>query len=258
MRHWLAVCTIVRNEARYMKEWIENHLLEGVTMFFIYDNGSTDNLREILKPFNYCTYLIDWPLHPGQKAAYADCIQRFSNTCEWLAFIDADEFLYCRDKRTVATVLNEFHYASAIAVHWLLFGSNGEIEADGKTDDGEDIPVVCRFIRRAKDVNPHVKSIVRTSCLNGVGYDVHCFDVIGDIVDEKHLHLPKHYSLDYNGTADVLAINHYHTKSKEEYKQKCLRGRADTGEVRDFESSFAAHDVNEVKDTVLRRKRHEY
>jgi hypothetical protein len=57
MRHWLAVCTIVRNEARYMKEWIENHLLEGVTMFFIYDNGSTDNLREILKPFNYCTYL---------------------------------------------------------------------------------------------------------------------------------------------------------------------------------------------------------
>lgn len=38
-----AVCAIVRNEARYMVEWVAYYAAIGVDAFIIYDNGSTDD-----------------------------------------------------------------------------------------------------------------------------------------------------------------------------------------------------------------------
>lgn len=217
-------------------------------MFFLYDNGSTDNTREMLEQFNYCTYLMNWDIFPGQKTAYDHAIRTFGTTSMWMAFIDADEFLYSKEGK-LSDALTEYEYASAVAVHWLLFGSNGK-------EEYSDAPVVTRFTKRAAAVNPHVKSIVQPRYVNGIGPNVHTFDVQGDVVDEKQRHLINcRYALQENGTADKFAINHYHTKSKGEYREKCLRGRADTGEMRDFESSFKAHDVNEVEDLYLFNKR---
>ena len=45
---YLAACTIYRDDAAYLAEWIEFHRLMGVERFFLYDNGSTDNHREVL------------------------------------------------------------------------------------------------------------------------------------------------------------------------------------------------------------------
>ena len=47
-RHYLAVCAIAKNEGAYFAEWIEWHLSQGVEKFYIYDNESTDNTREVL------------------------------------------------------------------------------------------------------------------------------------------------------------------------------------------------------------------
>ncbi|GMO23401.1 MAG: hypothetical protein Ta2B_02600 [Termitinemataceae bacterium] len=41
----LSIVAIVKNEASYIKEWIEYHRLVGVDRFYIYDDNSTDNLR---------------------------------------------------------------------------------------------------------------------------------------------------------------------------------------------------------------------
>ncbi len=244
MKHHLTVVTIVRNEARYIREWISHHRKEGVDNFIIYDNESTDNLDDALSPFKYCTYVLNWPVFPGQKTAYADALKRFGNTTKWMAFIDADEFLWS-PTTTVAVELEKFDYAAAVAVNWLLFGSNANSAY-------EDKPVVERFTRRADGVNPHVKSIVQPSLVKGIGVNVHTFDLDGPVVDEKHRHLDSdNYALHPGGSAERLAINHYHVKSYEEYKEKCQRGRADTGELRDFVTSFEAHDRNDVEDTRL-------
>ena len=39
------ICTSVRNEAPYIQEWLEFHLLVGATKFVIYDDKSTDGLK---------------------------------------------------------------------------------------------------------------------------------------------------------------------------------------------------------------------
>ena len=44
----LAAVALVHNEAPYIAEWIDYHLLAGVDHFLIYDNDGNDNLKEIL------------------------------------------------------------------------------------------------------------------------------------------------------------------------------------------------------------------
>lgn len=248
----LAVAAIIKNEAPYIAEWIEHHLAEGVDYFFLYDNESTDNLREVLRPYKPWVHTIDWPVHPGQKLAYSHALDNFG-TCgdiDWIAFIDADEFLYARTDKSIKEILSEYEHAGAVAVNWLMFGSNGHTYYS-------DEPVVKRFTKRASTVNPHVKSIVHTGMCASVGNDVHTFFVEdGPVVNEAGMPVGvKHYALSENPRADLLAINHYHTKSREEYRERCYRARADTGGSRDFDSSFDAHDANDVVDEVLYRKR---
>ena len=51
MKGYLSVCAIYKNEARYLAEWLEFHLLAGVEHFFLYNNDSTDDHREVLAPY---------------------------------------------------------------------------------------------------------------------------------------------------------------------------------------------------------------
>ena len=47
----LALCAIFRDEARFLKEWIEFHKLVGVTTFYLYNNLSEDDYNAVLEPY---------------------------------------------------------------------------------------------------------------------------------------------------------------------------------------------------------------
>ena len=46
----LAVVAIFKNEGRYLDEWLAYHLLAGVEHFYLYNNDSSDNYKEVLAP----------------------------------------------------------------------------------------------------------------------------------------------------------------------------------------------------------------
>ena len=73
-------------------------------------------------------------------------------------------------------------------------------------------------------------------------------------IDLKHL--PIHNAFNENYTIDIAQINHYFTKSAEEFIAKARRGRADTGEQRNVEIEFNQFkDIwNEFEDTTLIEK----
>ncbi|HCC04319.1 MAG TPA: hypothetical protein DEP51_05650 [Clostridiales bacterium] len=48
---YLAVVCIVKNESRYIKEWIDYYLLMGVDRIYLLDNESTDNLKEVIREY---------------------------------------------------------------------------------------------------------------------------------------------------------------------------------------------------------------
>ena len=147
----LVAVTIVHNEAPYIAEWIDYHLLAGVDQFLIYDNESDDNLHEILKPYieKNLVALVDYPKKNRQIEAYNDAIRQFKFFCRLMAFIDVDEFIFPQDGKSIVEVvdevLNRDEHAAGLAVNLHIFGSNNLDNADNK------VGVLERFTRRAED-----------------------------------------------------------------------------------------------------------
>ncbi len=65
-KHTLSVCAIVKNEAKYLKEWIEFHRLVGVDHFYLYNNGNIDSVQKVLSPYirKGIVTFIDWSYFP--------------------------------------------------------------------------------------------------------------------------------------------------------------------------------------------------
>ena len=221
----VSICCIVKNEAPYIKEWIEFHLLVGFKMFFIYDNESTDNLKEILKPYIEDGVVI-YAYVKGtgmQYPVYNDCIANYKNCCDWIAFIDADEFLVPVRNDSLSEILKDFKTYAGIGINWVFFDSNGH----DKKPNGL---VIENYTRVETDFNCErcrvIKSIVNPQKVKFC-YHPHffvyrfgekCVDINKVPTD---LYFTKHNS------RDVLRVNHYYTKSKEEYLEKINREMAD-------------------------------
>ena len=126
MKGYLSVCAIYKNEARYLAEWLEFHLLAGVEHFFLYNNDSTDDHREVLAPYLHAgvVTLTDWPDSPAQIPAYNHCLETNRHDWRWIAFIDLDEFLFSPRMVPVGQVLAGHEDLPAVAALWMIFGTS--------------------------------------------------------------------------------------------------------------------------------------
>ena len=77
-KYQVSICAIFKDEAPYIKEWIEFHKIVGVEHFYMYNNFSSDNYMDVLSPYieRGDVTLIDWPVPQGQMKAYKDCIEK--------------------------------------------------------------------------------------------------------------------------------------------------------------------------------------
>lgn len=225
------ICAIARNEGLYIREWIELHLLAGVSHFTIYSNNSSDNQDEVLAPYvdQGIVTLIPWPHpNPSQSAAYWHYIAH-NRGRHWTAFIDCDEFLFSPKYETISDALNTLPRA-AIGVNWMTFGSGGQ-------EEYRDEPVIRRFTWRpstSHPVNQHIKSVIWMDQDVNVGNDPHFFHVAGGTVNEKGQPINGPFS---THSSEVLRINHYSSKSLAEWRKRILLGKPDRAgiEVREDE-----------------------
>ena len=215
----VAVCAIVRNENRYLREWIEWHKGLGVEKFFIYDNGhgNDENPRDAIGD-NPQVVIIDWRDRDGntQCEAYDECYREHGNEFDWMGFIDIDEFV--QSKMPLPDVLNTIE-ADVVAFSWRMMTDNGLVHYD-------DRPVQERFTQPAEDLKPEsqfVKSFVRGG-IEGLSFD-------------RDPHMPHHPALDVvnpnggkapqcsvgTGSREVAWIDHHFTKTAEEFAQKVSR-----------------------------------
>ena len=254
----LSICAIVKDEAPYLPEWIEFHLLQGVEHFYIYNHMSTDSTVAALMPYLRAKLITlhDWDvqLESGmspQLTAYEHCIQTNRNNTKWCAFLDADEFLHSEFFKLpeILSLLKED--VSCVLAHWMLYGSNGHtVKEDGL--------VIERFTKRSLHPNPHVKSIVRMNDALRFNGNPHRINVRFRTVRDTDKTVD---TMDAVLNADdvtqiphsAFKIAHYHVKSASEYRARCNKGRVDVPVNRDFETSFKLHDVNEISDISFRK-----
>lgn len=235
----LAVVTIAKNEGLYIKEWVDYHLLAGVNHFYVYDNDSSDNQKEVLQPY-IDAGIVTYTFFPGkarQYEAYNDAVQNYKFFCRYMAFIDADEFIFPQSDKSIVEVVDEILSdkleATGLAVNIHNFGSNFQEKADYTRG------ILERFTHRASDSqiwlnaektlpagNMHVSSIVNPRKVDyfwnphyAVFFNnLHSVNEKGDTV-ERFFNIPP--------TVDKIVMNHYPMKSREEYEKKVARGAAD-------------------------------
>lgn len=96
-KHELCVCTMLWNQADSIREWITYHSWLGVQKWFIYDNNSDDNLKDVIRNLNLEGYNVSrhiWPWIKTQEAGFSHCAMRARPECNWVSFMDVDEFYH--------------------------------------------------------------------------------------------------------------------------------------------------------------------
>lgn len=242
--NYLAICAIAKNEGQYFKEWLDWHISQGVDKFYIYDNDSSDNTREVLSLY-IRQGIVEYTSFPGrqcQMPAYDDCITRHRLDSRWIAFLDIDEFVIPVKDDSFRQFMRRMEDYPAVEINWLVYGSGGAT----KQEPGD---VMQRFRYHSLPENPvnrHVKTIIDprrvvamtsphdAACVTGLPADSH-----GDTISASYKHRePQH---------DVIRINHYAVKSREEY----LRRKSGDNLLKnppDWEKLFVTNDLNDIED----------
>lgn len=251
----VSVVAVLKNEATYLEEWIVYHHLIGVQHFYLYDNESSDDVDSVLQPFINLGWvtLVKIPGPKAQMKSYSQAIQSYKGETEWMAWLDIDEFIQIGDGECLSEVLSKLpHDVSQLLLGWRVFGSSN---LDTRTEG----LVTERFIQRAEDSDIFdAKPIFKPKYVMENPKFPHWTYVSGKTIDEignryyQYPFVTKRNAKPFSKTK--IWINHYYSKSKEEFKKKRLRGFADhiqTEENMRNESDFKRHDKNDVRDESM-------
>jgi Domain of unknown function. len=248
----LGIVAIAKNEQDYIKEWIAFHKVQGVEKIILYNNDSTDNMVEEIKPFIDDDYVIYHEIHgtKQQLNAYNDALKNYSKLFKYLAFIDCDEFLFpVNDNETVLSVIEKTmkmdRNAGGICVNWVMFGSSGhKTKPNGLLIDN--------FLWRSKLPGIGARWI-KTICNPDL------------VIRFNHPHYPKYKRGIYNITPKGdrcmkwcnpiteyvgLRINHYFTKSKAQWIERRKFDAMCPNNLRTIDQ-FYLHDNNDIYDEEI-------
>lgn len=233
-RH-LSVVLIAKDEDESIEEWIEYHLIKGVSHFYIYDNDSKNGFYNILEKYINAG-IVTYRWFPGelkQLEAYNHAIKHYKNETKYMAFIDADEFLVTMDNgKSLPQVIDEIisnyengqykitGHAGGIGVNWRNYGTSG-------LSDSSNELVIKSHIMRAEDlasVNVHIKTICNPRVVKGFGNTPHSPEYEKGYynISENGSYIPSAFFFD--GKCEKIRINHYYMKSEKEYYEKVRRG----------------------------------
>jgi len=245
-RYYLSVVAIVKDEAPYFKEWIEYHRLVGVEKFYIYDNESSDDTREVLRPY-IDAGIVEYTFYPGDKmqnSSYMDAVSKHKLDTKWLAVIDLDEFIVPVETDTIPEFLRSLPQdVSQLLIGWMIYGSSGhKTKPDG-------LVIENYKYRGSDDASVYGKPIVNPRMVANI-FNTHFFNTVNKTVDEDgavelcrpNRSMPKR----------KIRINHYPVKSHEEFLSKARRGDVASGRshTKD-ENYFKGYDKNEIYDPIM-------
>lgn len=225
----VSICAIFKNEAPYLKEWIEYHKLIGVEHFYLYNNFSNDDYMSILKDYidEGDVTLTEWPYEQAQMQAYTDCVQKRSSDSKWIGFIDLDEFVVPLDSLDLYDILKKFEKnRGSVIIYWKMFGSSGKVERDLDKLVTEDFIVSWKkhtnigkiFFNTAYDFLPDTEKNHVMHHRMWTGYKGKIFPPV-NVFDKVCIE-----ELNSARKSFPVQINHYFTKSVQEWKGKQTKG----------------------------------
>jgi hypothetical protein len=222
-RPYLSICACLGYDAPYLVEWIEFHRVMGVERFFLYNNGDREVQAELLKPYveEGVVVLYDWPGPRPQRRAFDHCLNEHRGDSRWIAFIDTDEFVFSPTGRALPEVLAGYAEAAAVGVNLSVFGTSGHRTKPSGL-------LIENYLLKHPLGDRHIKSIVDPQrVVRSLSEHTFVFDDALE-VDENGDPIWRGGGRTCYTSCSRLRINHYRTKSAEEWRVKLSRPRPDT------------------------------
>jgi hypothetical protein len=221
-----ALVAVAKLEDRYLHEWVQYYIHIGFDMIYIYENNKEPKYEEMLKEYSKVK-VIHYPsdgtaTRSLQYHVLEEFCKNYKDLYTWIAHFDIDEFLVLKKHKTIQEFCQQYlgNEEGGIVVPWVHFGDNGH-----ETYTPE--PVTFRFTK-CEDITKHrfayIKSIACSACIDKF-IDFHIPNLKkgnmkttdGDIVNKRETD---------KKPIDVIQLNHYFCRSKEEFRIKKIRGQA--------------------------------
>ncbi|WOL13436.1 hypothetical protein Cni_G22206 [Canna indica] len=213
-RFRICSCTMVFNVAKFLPEWVAYHAGVGIEQFILYDNGSEDGLDSVVSQlvsegFNMETR--SWPWPKTQEAGFSHCAAENRDECEWMAFLDVDEFVLAPawtgsdrpDRSMISSLISVPPEVGQVAIRCLDFGPSGQrVHPRGGATQG----YTCR-----RRIDERHKSFVR---LDAVGYSL--------TNSIHHFELGDEFKTRWKNVREAR-VNHYKYQAWDEFKVKFRR-----------------------------------
>ena len=239
--------TNARDE-RHLNEWIAHHLLLGFDHIHIFDHKSNP---AILSPFSprrvsveRCT--LENPVKiPLMKRAVR--IAKGAG-CDWMLYLDADEFLILNAFSHIKSMLRHFYLAHSLSLNWVMFGSNHHVK-----DPPPENLIMESYTKSNPNVDQHVKTFVRPqevfNITNAHNYHIYKSERMMNVDGQKMKRSDgdAFHPVQRSWNKYPAYIAHYHYQSEETYRRRKATYSSDDGTgVRPPPTpDFHIHDNNE-------------
>lgn len=136
----------------------------------------------------------------------------YNNIYDWVAFIDLDEFFDLHNGYSLERLCNEFEPYSGVLINWKMMGASGHIKRPncGVIEAYTEVVDILE-----NDYGWNYKSLCNMKRWKGMQNSHRAFEAVNT-----------NHNLDiYEICSDKVSLNHYFTKSWEEWVLKiCIRG----------------------------------
>lgn len=217
------ICAIVKNEQRFIREWVEYCLSIGFDKLYIYEDYGSETHKNELNDYIEQGKVELTSLDESdfthrhrkgtlvQRELYRNFFQRCKdeNLADWAGFFDVDEFMMFEDGWNLERLENEFEDCGGVLLSWRLYGANGHMKrpkgnvVDNYTTHLEDGALLDAHIQW------NVKSLVNVKNCPSMKH-IHVFN---GCLQTNHGTFTK----DSKPCFEKAWLNHYYTKSWEDY-----------------------------------------
>lgn len=248
-KYFLSVCLCIKDEAKYMPDFIQHYLMQGVDHFYIVNNNSNDNIQELCNEPQYKNIVSlitdnrNMGILQNNSSAHGHKMlldEHFYpiiiRETKWAILVDADEFMFGKNGHIIKTYLSEVpDHIGTIYVMWNIinpaFNTENNIVSSFSTQQNtkrinyDKIEHLSWLIKNANDFG---KSIVRTSMLTEERkLWIHKNRSEGTIVNNYGYESPNSYDncnqilLSEQNYANInISLHHYAIRNADDYVKK--------------------------------------
>ena len=217
----VCMCTPIKKENLYIKEFVDYYRSYNVDKIFLYDNNDIDgeHLEFVISNYVQSGFVEIINFRGKIKALYDmmnDCYKKNFLFYDWLIFYEIDEFINLKNFHDIKKFISlpKFNNCQTIQLNWLMHTDNNHLYY-------EDKPLKKRFVESNKLIKiTGVKSILRgkiynitINCVHRINTNLRTCDGLGR---RTHLKGAGTSLLDYK----YYYIDHYFCKSTQEFVNK--------------------------------------